>query len=289
MTVEFSRPTSVSAVIEELGDDDVLMLAGGVSLVLLMNAGFLRPRKLVSLAGVSELHGVSTDTDVLTVGAMCTHAELAADPRIGAIYPAAAAMFSGIGNVRVRSWGTLGGNLAHADPAQDPPVMLTALDARADVVGPGGQRELAIDELADGPLSPTLEPDEIVTRVRIPLIGEEVTSSYVKFLPGTKDDYATVSVGARIEFDDAGRITGARLAAGSVGPTVVPLTRACESLIGQHPAPDVMQAFQEAVRDLVAPQSDRRGSADYKREMAGVVAVRAVHACGGETIDRTAG
>lgn len=278
MTLLWRRPTTIDEALGELASDDAAIYAGGVSLVLLMNLGLFEPAKLVSLAAVPGLAAVTADDDAVQLGAMCTHARLAADPILRRTHPAAADMFSGIGNVRVRSWGTLGGNLAHADPAQDPPVMLAALRGTVSIVGPHGDRVIAVEELAEGPLSPALDPDEIVTSVRLPVAEEGSGSCYLKYLPGTRDDYATVSIGANLQFDREGVVTQARLVAGAVGPTVVVLGAASEVLTGHPLDPDVLEALRVAVRDEVNPSSDRRGSADYKREMAGIVAGRAASA-----------
>lgn len=278
MSQRWHAPQDLPSALELL-QDDAELIAGGVSLVLFMNLGFLEPVDLVSLAAIPELHGVRRAGGEIVVGAMETHDQLSKDPTLGAVYPAAARMFAGVGNPRVRAWGTLGGNLAHADPAQDPPVMLTALGAHADIVGANGPRSLPVEQLATGPLSVDLDEGEIITSVRIPVPASPPRTAYIKFLPGTQDDYATVSVAAALDIGDDGVIDRARLAAGSVGPTTVPLLRSATALEGQRPDPDVLQALHEAVRDEVSPTSDRRGSADYKREMAGVMAQRAVDAC----------
>lgn len=262
-----------------MADEDALVLAGGQSLVLLMNIGLIVAERLVSIAGLPELRGVQAGDDGLDIGALCTHRELAEHPVIKRRLPAVASMFDGIGNIRVRNAGTIGGNLVHADPAQDPPVMLAVLGARAMVVGPAGERSLAVEDVAEGPLWPALERDELLTRVRVPWLGESDRTAYIKFLAGSHDDYATVSVGVRLTLDD-GVVSSARMAAGAVGPTVVVLDAAAEALHGRAPDdPDVQRELGERVRDLVSPIPDRRGSADYKREMAGVVARRAVQAC----------
>lgn len=256
-----------------------MLIAGGVSMVLFMNVGLLRPERLVSLARIDALRGVERSGGELLVGAMETHARLADEPLISRSYPALADLFGGIANVRIREWGTIGGNLAHADPAQDPAVFLTALGAAVDVIGPRGARLVPVEELTDGPLSPTIDGDEIITTVRIPLAPSGRRSAYVKFLPGTQDDYATVSIAAVLDHDERGAVTAARIAAGSVGPTALHLPSASDLLVGHAPDPDMLNAVHAAVRDEVEPRSDRRGSADYKREMAGVMARRAVAAC----------
>lgn len=280
VSVRFSRPRTLEDALGQLADEDVLLLAGGQSLVLLMNTGLLQPDKLVLITGIPDLQGVSVDGDILEIGAVCTHGELANHVAVTEHFPAAAYMFHTIGNIRVRASGTIGGNLVHADPAQDPPVMLAALDARAVVDGPRGRREVAVEDISLAPLVSVLEHDEILTRVRVPLVGEDTSCSYVKLRPGTNDDYATVSVAARVTLDSSGRVNDARLFAGAVGPAPVSLQDAADLLVGQSSADeDVLRALRDIARDSVSPFPDRRGSADYKREMTGVAAARAVRSC----------
>lgn len=277
MGVAFARPETLDEALAELRrDDDVHLLAGGVSLVLLMNSGFMHPERIVSLAGVPELRGVTSTDDGLHLGAGSTHHELANDPLVREHLPAAAEMFSRIGNVRVRMAGTLGGNLAHADPAQDPATVLAVLDAVAVVVGPEGTRDVPVEQLADGPLSPTIGEDEIITRVRVPWPSAGVRCSYLKFLSGTKDDYATVSVACRLTLDDAGSVSDAALAAAAVGPTVMVLDEVARLLVGQEVDDDVLARVEEVAAGSVRPHGDRRGSAEYKQAMTGVIAADAV-------------
>ena len=195
--------------------------------------------------------------------------------------PEVADMFGDIGNVRVRAWATLGGNLAHADPAQDPPVMLGALGAHVVAQGPSGVREIPVSELADGLFSTQLAPDELITAIHVPIPPADVCCAYTKFLPRTADDYATVSAAARIAVTDDGVVERADLVLGSVGPTPVFATEAANALVGR-PLGDrhAIDLMVETVRRIISPPSDVRGSSEYRREMAGVIARRSVLACG---------
>ncbi len=279
MNFTLLRPATLADAHEAI-DDDTILMAGGQSIVLLMNTGLLHPERVVLLDRVDGLRGVEVRDDVVDIGAMTTHEALATDLALARAIPAARDVFGRVGNTRVRSAGTVGGNLVHADPAQDPPVLLTALDATAILVGPNATREVAVRDLALGPFMPAIDEDEILTRVRVPLPRSGTRTAYIKFQAGTLDDYATVSVAASLEIDDAGLVRAARLAAGAVGPTVIPLDDAAELLVGRRPDDeDVLAGLRDRVRVSVSPFGDRRGSADYKREMTAVVAARAVVDC----------
>jgi aerobic carbon-monoxide dehydrogenase medium subunit len=278
VSVEMRWPERLEDAQALLADEDAHALAGGQSLVLLMNTGLARPRVLVCLDRLRELRGRSIGDEVADIGAACTHHELARDLQLTARIPALGDMFRGVGNIRVRANGTLGGNLAHCDPAPDPPVLLAALGATAVVHGPEGEREVAVEDLALGPLVPALAEDELIVRIRVPL-RDEATSSYVKFLPGTQDDYATVSVGVCLIRDADGLVTEARLVAGAVGPTARPL-RAADALVGYDARDeDVLAHVAALVEEEVSPTADRRGSVEYKRAMAGEVCRRALRRC----------
>lgn len=279
MNFTLLRPRTLAEAHEAL-DEDTILMAGGQSIVLLMNTGLLHAERIMLLDHVEGLRGVDVHDDHIDIGALTTHEALARDVHLKRMVSAARDTFAGIGNARVRSAGTIGGNLVHADPAQDPPVLLTALDATVTVAGPEATREIAVRDLALGPFMPALEEDEILTRVHVPLPRPGTRTAYLKFQSGTKDDYATVSVAVSLEIDPTGLVRAARIAAGAVGPTVVPLDGAAALLTGQRADDEeVLAALQDRVRASVSPFADRRGSADYKREMTAIIATRAVLAC----------
>lgn len=279
MSLTFRRPETLAQAFDDL-TEDALVLAGGQSLILLMNTGLLYPSRLVSLARIEELRGIRHDGDVLDIGALCTHHEIANDPLVTTQLPVAVSTFARVGNARVRTSGTLGGNLVHADPAQDPPVLLAALDAEVVIEGPGSERVIASRDVAIGPMMASLEEDEILTRVRVPVPGADSSCSYIKFRSGSLDDYATVSVAVKVTRDRAGTVLDARLAAGAVGPTVTLLNEASGLLRGRRlDDDDALSEVGRAARAAVAPVADRRGSADYKRAMTGVIVVRALRSC----------
>jgi len=212
----------------------------------------------------------------LVLGAATPHARLAADPLLLDELPEAAGMFGHIGNVRVRNWGTVGGNLALAEPAQDPPVLLAALGADVVADGPSGRRRLPVATFGEGPMTTVLEPGELITQVTNPRLGADERCAYLKFLPTTADDYATVSAAVRLRLD-RDVITEARIFCGAVGPVPVDCPAAAALLLGRSAeADDRFDGVADAVADVVSPVTDHRGEAEYKREMAGVFVRRAL-------------
>jgi CO/xanthine dehydrogenase FAD-binding subunit len=279
MSPRFIAPRSLGEAVDALSEPDAMPIAGGVAVGVLANLDLFSPDLLVSLAKIPELRGVSLTDDALDIGAAETHHCAAVDPLLRRELPELTGMFSRIGNVRVRAWGTVGGNLALAEPAQDPPVFLAALGAHVLTRGPAGTRRLPVAELSDGPMTTVLHQGELITRIVVPRLAPDERCAYLKFLPRTADDYATVSAAIRVGFA-GGRIMRARLFCGGVGPVPVDCHLAADLLVGQAgDEPDVLDGLGAAVRDAVSPNEDHRGSADYKREMAAVFARRAVQAC----------
>jgi len=274
---DYRAPRTVDealAILREYGED-ARVIAGGTALVTMLRQRLVRPGCLVSLRDVQGLDRVEADNGALRVGALVTHREAETSPLVRERIPVLAETFRRVATVRIRHMATLGGALAHADPNQDPPVTLLALGARVQVSGAGGQRELAIDEFFRDYYESALEPGEIVTGVTVPVPPAGSGAAFVKFLPRTADDYATVAVAAVVTLD-GDRCREARIALGSVG--VTPLRgRTAEALLaGQRISQQLLDAAGEAVKTEVDPLSDHRGSAAYKREMAAVMVRRAL-------------
>lgn len=266
------------------GDDDTHVIAGGTSLVLLMTMGLLQPERIIAVRKISELHGITSTRDGgLKIGALATHRQLELSSQVRAYAPALSATFGQVATVRIRNQATLGGNLVHADPAQDPPPMLIALDASVTVQSKTGERTLPVEELFVGYLTTQLQPAEVLTSVHVPALAPGTRATYLKFLPRTQDDYATVSVAATLRLNDDGRCEHARVALG--GAAGVPLrARVVEDALVGEQLTDARIAEAAALVDgIVDPPDDARGSATYKRKMARVWTERALRSLRDQT------
>ena len=275
---DYVEPATLDEALEILASDpdDTVVMAGGTSLVILMKQDLVRPARVLGLRRLEELREIGTTDAGLVLGAMATHGALARSRAVRGHAAALAATFAAVATVRIREQATLGGNLAHADPAQDPPVTLLALDAVAVARSRFGERRIPLGALFADVFETSLEPGELVVRVDIPLLPPGARATYKKFLPGTLDDYATVSVAAVVAADATRTCTHARIALGGAGPVPLRAHEAERSLLGR-PIDDA------AIRDAAAlaakaadPIGDLRGSADYKRAMAGVWTERAL-------------
>jgi aerobic carbon-monoxide dehydrogenase medium subunit len=191
--------------------------------------------------------------------------------------PVLAQTYHHVATIRVRNMATVGGGLAHADPNQDPPPTLIALGATVKVTSADGSRVIPLDEFFTDYYETVLKPDEIVTEVFIPKMAPSSAGAYLKFLPRTADDYATVSAAAVLTLDKTKKIiSDVRIALGSVGVTPIRATAAEAVLRGQPLKAEAFAEAGEKAKEAVDPISDFRGSAAYKKEMAGVFVRRAL-------------
>ena len=279
---DYRAPRTVDealAILREYGED-ARVIAGGTALVTMMRQRLVRPGCLVSLRDVPGLDRIDATNGALRLGALVTHRQVETSPLVSERIPVLAETFRRVASVRIRHMATVGGALAHADPNQDPPVTLLALGAQVQIRGAGGPRELPIGGFFRDYYESALGSGEIVAGVTVPVPPAGSGAAFVKFLPRTADDYATVAVAAIVTLD-GDRCREARIALGSVG--VTPLRgRAAEALLtGERISEGLLEAAGEAVKAEVDPLSDHRGSAAYKREMAAVMVKRALtHAWG---------
>jgi carbon-monoxide dehydrogenase medium subunit len=285
---DFHAPTSLPEVFDLLDrfGEDAHLMAGGTALVLLLNQGLVQPGHIVSLQQLSDLKGIRAQPGGgLQIHALATHrqAERAAD--VQAFCPSLAETFSHVATIRIRNQGTVGGNLAHADPAQDPPPMLMALDGAAIVASKNGERRIPLDEFFVDYFETALQPGEVLVSVDLPPLAAGTRVTYKKFLPRTQDDYATVSVAAALRLASDGRCEDVRVALGSAATTPVRAKNVENALRGNRLDRASVEDAAALVREEVDPLDDLRGSAAYKREMARVWTKRALL----ELLDSTTG
>ena len=276
---EYRTPKSlkeVHATLKEFGSDAKL-IAGGTSLVIMMRQRLVRPNCLVSLRSVRGLNSIEIHDGGTRIGGLATHREVESSSLLRRRLPVLAETYHHVATIRVRNMATVGGGLAHADPNQDPPPTLIALGATVKATSADGSRVIPLDEFFTDYYETVLKPDEIVTEVFIPKMAPNSAGAYLKFLPRTADDYATVSAAAVLTLDKTGKtINDVRIALGSVGVTPIRATEAEAVLRGQPVKTEAFVEAGEKAKGAVDPVSDFRGSAAYKKEMAGVFVRRAL-------------
>jgi aerobic carbon-monoxide dehydrogenase medium subunit len=276
---ELHQPDTLDQVFSllEHDPDDTHLIAGGTSLMLLMQLGLVEPKRVIALRRVPGLDGIErTPNGGLRIGALATHRQLETSPEVAAFCPALKKTFADVATVRIRNQGTVGGNIAHADPAQDPPPMLIALGAEAIVSSRSGERSVPLDEFFLGYLTTVMQPAEVLTHIELPPLPQGTKATYEKFLPRTQDDYATISVAATLRLSADGRCEDVRVALGSAAGTPVHARAVEDALRGESPTDSRIAEAAALVLELVDPPDDARGSADYKRRMARVWTERAL-------------
>jgi len=273
----YHHPETVAetvALLDEL-QDDVKVLAGGQSLVPLMNFRLSVPAELVDINGIAELTGHDVTGDVLRLGALTRHHELERSATVRGAAPLLALAAPYIGHPQIRSMGTLGGSLSHADPAAELPGIMLALDARMVAASARGERIVPAAEFFVSHFTTALEPDELLTAVEVPVAAERTGHAFLE-VAARYGDFALVGAGAAVTVDEDGAITEARIGCTSVAPTPVRAAAAEELLRGATPDADVLAEVERVVAGALEPTPELKASAAYKRRTAGVLVARAV-------------
>jgi carbon-monoxide dehydrogenase medium subunit len=277
--VDYRAPRALDEALDLLQarGPEARVIAGGTALVTMMRQRLVRPACLVSLRDVQGLDRVEARNGAVRLGALVTHREAEVSPLVRERLPVLAETFRRVATIRIRHMATVGGALAHADPNQDPPVTLLALDATVEIRRAGSRRDLPLGAFFRDYYETALEPGELVTAITVSVPPAASGASFVKFLPRTADDYATVAAAAIVTLEpDGERCRQARIALGSVGTTPLRAGAAEALLAGQRLDERRLRDAGEAARATVDPLSDHRGSAAYKREMTAVMVGRAL-------------
>jgi aerobic carbon-monoxide dehydrogenase medium subunit len=274
---EFFAPSSVDEALDLLVQkgDDAKVLAGGTGLVNMMKQRLVNPEVLISLGKIPGLDSVSFADGKAHIGALVHHQELVNSAEVKQTLPLVQETYRHVATVRVRNFATVGGGLAHGDPNQDPQVSLLALNAEVSLRSKQGTRTLPLADFMVDYYETAMRPDEVLTDLLVPLLPGGAGTAYLKFLPRTADDYATVSAAAVVALKD-GAIADVRLAFGSAAPTAKRCPEAERMLTGQKPTPELIHAAAETAKELADPVSDGRGSAGYKKDMVPVFVRRAL-------------
>ena len=257
--------------------DDAVAYCGGTELLLLMKLGFASFGHLVDIKPIVELGAIEERDGVLRIGAAVTHRAIERSSLVAAGWPALVAMERTIANVRVRAVGTLGGNLAFADPHSDPATFLLAAEGEVILGRSDERRRLPIADFVLGPYTTALEPGELIVAIDVPVPAADAGMAHLRFAFHERPA-VTVSTLVRVS---GGRITEARVAVGSVGVRPVRAPRSESLLIGADsavPDPAVLAAAGERAADTSDPVTDVNGSADYKHHLVGILVGRAVRA-----------
>jgi carbon-monoxide dehydrogenase medium subunit len=279
---EYHSADSVESAVSLLAENpDAELIAGGHSLLPTMKSGLASPDALVDISGVDGLAGVERDGDSTRIGAMTTYAEVADDDQFWEDATVVAETAGEIGDRQVRNRGTVGGNIAHADPASDLPGAMLAADATVHVHGPDGERAIPIDDFFQGMYATAAGEEEVVTGVEVPHEDDDTASGYVK-KPSPSSGYAMVGVAARLTLD-GDTVADARVAANGVMDHGTRLSGAEDALEGETLDADTVEAAGAAAGDDLDEymvMEDQQASAEFRLQLLSVYTERALEKVG---------
>ena len=277
---DYLRPSSLDEAVRALGDagDDAKVIAGGQSLLPLLRLRLANPELLVDVGGLDELRGVRDEGDSLLIGARTTHYQLVHDPLIAEHCGLLAEAAETVADPAVRHRGTIGGSLAHGDPAGDLPAVALALDATLVARGPGGDREIPAADFFVDYLTTALEPAEVLTGIFVPKLGGW-GYHYEKF-HRTAQAWAIVGVAALVQRSN-GQVANARIGLTNMGPVPVRATAAEAAAAGAEASRDALRAAASRADEGTEPPGDLHGAPDYRRHLARVLTGRALAAAAG--------
>jgi carbon-monoxide dehydrogenase medium subunit len=275
-TFTLESPATIEDAVASLGrSPQAKVIAGGHSLIPLMKLGLAEPKQLVDLRRIRQLRDIKSEDGAIVVGALATHRSIADHAAIGKTLTALAEAAAAVGDLQVRSRGTIGGSLAHADPAADEPAPTLAFDATIRVIGPKGRRDIPAREFFKGPFETALAPNEIVIEVRFPASAGRSGSAYAKFAHPASG-FAIVGVAAIATLKGDGSVERAAIAVTGAAPSPFRATVAERAIVGTPGDATAIVAAAAKAADGVEAMSDLVASAEFRRHLVTVYARRAL-------------
>jgi len=285
-TFDYAVAHSVAEAVDQLRQygDDAKLLAGGQSLIPLMKFRLAQPSVLVDINRIPDLASIEERNGDLHIGALVREADLESSAVVVRSFPMLFDTSRVIADPIVRNLATVGGNIAHGDPANDHPAAMMALRASVVAVGPGGSRSIRIDDFFLDSFTTALAPDEMLTDILVPVQPSRSGGAYIK-LERKVGDFAIVGVAAQVALDAEGAIDQAGIGLTNAGPTPLRAGESERFLRGKRPDEAVLREAGELAAQAASPTADRRGSVEYKRAMVRNLTVRALR----KAVERAAG
>ena len=275
--MQYEAPQTLEAALNLLAGNtgQVRILAGGTDIMVQLHMETTDPDLLVDIKNIPELKAISESGGAYSIGAATTGAELGENDAVKKLWPGVVEGLELIGSTQVQGRATIGGNLCNASPAADVIPALIAAGAIANVVGPKGRRNLAAEAIPIGPGQTSLAKDEIVVSISLPTRRMRSGDAYMRFIPRTEMDIAVVGVGISLEVDDVGVCRQARVGLGAVAEKALLVPEAAIAIIGTQLDDATMDKLAAVISATCRPIDDRRGTIEFRTDVAGVMARRA--------------
>ena len=275
--MHYARPSSLEEAIGLVAKakGNALVMAGGSDLLVRMKSGFAEPDLIVDIKAISELGEIRQTADGFLIGSAVPCAVMGEDAALKQAWPGVVEAANLIGSKQVQGRCTIAGNLCNASPAADSVPALVAAGAKVIIVGPDGTRKIAVEDVPTGPGKTSLTQGEIIEAIMLDERPPRSGDAYLRFTPRTEMDIAVVGVGVNIVLDGEGRVGSARIALGAVAPTVLLVPQAAEAIVGTKLEAAALEALAAACSAVCRPIDDKRGTIEFRKKVAGVLARRA--------------
>ncbi len=275
-SVQYLAPQSLEEATRALADsDNARVLAGGTDLLVQMRLGLKDPALVVDIKRIPELTSLTLDDSGLHLGAAVPGHLVTGHSQVAALYPGFVEALGLIGSSQIQGRCSAGGNLCNASPAADSVPAMIANGAVCNIAGPGGERSVPVEEFTTGPGSNCLGPDEFLVSIDLPRPAPRSSDAYLRFIPRTEMDIAVAGAGVALSLDESGVCTAARVAIGAVAPTALLVPAAGEALVGSTLDEASLQQAAAAASDAASPITDKRGTAEFRTRVVGVLVRRA--------------
>ena len=269
---DYRAPKSIEQAValrQEFGDD-ALVMAGGLTVVILLRERLVQPRVLISLSEIPILRRIDLGKQVLRIGAAVTHSEVARSEHVRSVAPLLSEACGRVGSPAIRNMGTLGGTISHGDGASDPAPALLALGAEANVAGPAGERRIPLKDFFHGVFWTELNENEILTELHVPIPAAGTKTRFMKYTSTSEEAFATVTVAISILRGKTGICTDVRIGLGSVAPIPIRAIRAENLLRGKSATRELIAEAAALAASDADPPSDAQASGNYRRAMTAV-------------------
>jgi CO/xanthine dehydrogenase FAD-binding subunit len=273
---DYSAPRTLGEAVETMTlHPQARALAGGTDLLVQMRTGRKQPDIVVDVKRIPEMNVLSLDASGLTLGAAVPCCRIYEDPAVSRAFPALSEVAALIGGTQIQGRASIGGNLCNAAPSADAIPLLIAMRATARVIGPAGERTIAVESFCTAPGKNVLSEGELLVSLHIPSLKPHAAARYLRFIPRNEMDIAVAGAGVSIELEN-GTIRSAHVALSSVAPTPLYVTAAGAALAGLPATVESLAKACELARDAARPITDMRGTADYRRHLCAVLTRRAL-------------